>query len=425
LPFGGAGDFGLDNVTLDWQGYGGTTLEKQVIASYTTEDFYIGALGLSPQPVNIASFTDQYPSLLGTLRTADYISSNAYGYTAGASYKSFGVHAFGSLTLGGYDPTRMNASKNLTIVGGSDTYRPLLLGIEEIKSGLVELLEAPIVVGLSSVVSQLWLPLSACKKFESEFGLFWNSTYELYIVNETHHEILLAQNASVTFVLSTGPERNKTDRLDITFPYAAFDLMAKPPFAGLDKTVRYFPLQQAANESQYTLGRTFLQEVYMIADYDRAALSLFPAVFPDSGTKTILISIESPDSSENNLAPKSALSRASIAGVVVGIVIFIVLLTAGTWFYFCRDRFKKSKKAASKIKTPWEKAELGGDRTYHRYEVEGRTVNDTRHELGASTAVGNPAGLQSSPASSSPPQEMSCNHGGADAGRQEQIHELS
>jgi hypothetical protein len=202
----------------------------------------------------------------------------------------------------------MDASKNLTIVGGSDTYRPLMLGVEEIKSGSIELLESPIIVGLSSVVSHLWLPLSACKNFESAFGLVWNSTYELYIVNETQHKTLLAQNASVTLILSTGSEHNKTDQIDITFPYAAFDLVAKPPFAGLTENVRYFPLKQAANETQYTLGRTFLQEVYMIADYDRGALSLFPAVFPDSGTGTLLISIESPDSTGNNVDPKSGLA---------------------------------------------------------------------------------------------------------------------
>jgi Eukaryotic aspartyl protease len=424
LPFSGAGDFGMDNVTLDWQGHGGITLERQIIASYITEDFYVGALGLSPRPVNIASFTDQYPSLLGTLKTGNHISSNAYGYTAGASYRPFGVSAFGSLTLGGYDPTRMDESKNLTIVGGSDTYRPLLLGIEEIKSGMIELLEAPIVAALDSIVSQLWLPLSACKNFESAFGLVWNSTYELYIVNETQHENLLSQNASVTLILSTGSEQNKTDRLDITLPYAAFDLMATPPFAGLNESVHYFPLKQAANETQYTLGRTFLQEVYMIADYDRAALSLFPAVFPDSGTETLLISIESPDDTGANVDSETNLSRAGITGIVVGTVILIVLLAAGAWFYSCRNRFKKVKEAAFEKVGPWEKAELGGDRTYHRSELEGRTVNDTRHELGTSMGTGSCQGLQSSSALRSPPQEM-CNHDGADPFTQEQIHELS
>jgi hypothetical protein len=200
--------------------------------------------------------------------------------------------------------------------------------------------------------------------------------------------------------------------------------VAKPPFAGLTESVRYFPLKQAANETQYTLGRTFLQEVYMIADYDRGALSLFPAVFPDSVTGTLLISIESPDSTGNNVDPKSGLSRAAIIGTVVSMVILILLLVAGAWFYLCRDRSKKAKKAASKTRRPWEKAELGGDR-HHPKELEGRIVNDKRHELGISTAIENCQGLQANSASSSPPQEMLCNHGGADASRQEQIHELS
>jgi len=41
-------------------------------------------------------------------------------------------------------------------------------------------------------------------------------------------------------------------------PYAAFDLVADYPLV-IDSS-RYFPLMRAANESQYTLGRTFLQE---------------------------------------------------------------------------------------------------------------------------------------------------------------------
>jgi Eukaryotic aspartyl protease len=421
LPFSGAGDFGFDTVTLDGPDNGTTSLQHQVIAGYITEDFYIGALGLSPEPFYIANYSDQYPSLLGTLKANDEIPSNTYGYTAGAPYHPFGSSAFGSLTLGGYDATRMDASKNLTVGGGSDTYRPLLLGIEEIKSGTTELLEAPIIVALSSVVSQLWLPRSACKNFETMFGLVWNSTYELYIVNETQHETLLTQNASVTFTLSTGSEHNKTDRLDIIFPYAAFDLIAKPPFAGLNESVHYFPLKQATNESQYTLGRTFLQEVYMIADYDRGALTLFPAVFPDSGTKSVLVTIEPPDSIGEKVDAEPPLSRAAIVGTVVGILILILLLAAGAWFRFRRHRSTKANKAGSGLKVPWQKAELVGDR-HHPRELEGRIVNDTRHELGNSTAI---ESLRGSPASSSPPHEMFCNHGGAVAGRQEQIHELS
>ena len=49
--------------------------------------------------------------------------------------------------------------------------------------------------------------------------------------------------------------------MDIVLPYASFDLLASYPRV-LNAT-KYFPLKRAANESQYTLGRTFLQEAYV------------------------------------------------------------------------------------------------------------------------------------------------------------------
>ena len=171
LPFKGNASFGFETVTLDWQGYGDMTLEHQVIASYVTEDFYLGALGLSPLSINITSFNDQYPSLLGTLRADNHISSTSYGYTDGAHYHSYLVSAFGNLTFGGYEATRMDVTRNLTIIGGTDTYRPMLLGIENIKSGSSELLDGPIVAGLDSLISQIWFPVSVCRLFESAFGL--------------------------------------------------------------------------------------------------------------------------------------------------------------------------------------------------------------------------------------------------------------
>src|SRR5204863_7744975 len=116
----------------------------------------------------------------------------------------------------------------------------------------------------------------------------------LYLLNDTHHADLLARNASVTFTLSNGVS-NSIDRLNITLPYAAFSLLAKPPLAG-NQTIHYFPLQRAANETQYTLGRTFLQEVYVIADYGRGAITLYPAVYPDGTIKSDLVAICPPNS---------------------------------------------------------------------------------------------------------------------------------
>lgn len=74
-----------------------------------------------------------------------------------------------------------------------------------------------------------------------------------YLVNDTLHEYLQAQNATVVFSIS-----NTTQSVNISLPYAAFDLIAEYPL--VSNTTRYFPLMRATNESQYTLGRAFLQE---------------------------------------------------------------------------------------------------------------------------------------------------------------------
>jgi len=78
----------------------------------------------------------------------------------------------------------------------------------------------------------------------------------MYWVNDTLHEQLLSFNVNVTFAIGDTTIGGPT--VQIVLPYASFDLEAKLPFA-LD-TMRYFPLQRAVNETQYTLGRAFLQE---------------------------------------------------------------------------------------------------------------------------------------------------------------------
>jgi hypothetical protein len=84
------------------------------------------------------------------------------------------------------------------------------------------------------------------------------------------HDRLLTLNPSVSF--SLGNDNNPANWVTITLPYAAFDLQVSHPFY----TVRtnYFPIRRAKNSTQYTLGRTFLQEAYVIADYERANFSI-------------------------------------------------------------------------------------------------------------------------------------------------------
>lgn len=342
--------------------------------AFITDDFYVGSLGLSPQSINTTSENDGFPSILGSLRQQDLIPSTSWGYLAGASYYSYPISAFGSLTFGGYDTSRFNESSNLTLAGGSDPYRPFLLGIESITSGGNPLLSEPIITALDSLATQIWLPVSACKAFESAFGLVWNDTYQLYLLDDSQHAALVAKNASVIFTLSTG-NGNSSDRLDITLPYAAFDLIASPPLAG-NQTVHYFPLKQAANETQYTLGRTFLQEVYVLADYDHGLITLYKALYPDSSVQSNIVAICPPDSTACNLSSQSnshKISTGPIVGIVIGTIVIIICVGIGI-------RIKMRRKKQRPVSTATNSTSFAGPGTEEKAELDGKQVRDSRDE---------------------------------------------
>jgi hypothetical protein len=83
-----------------------------------------------------------------------------------------------------------------------------------------------------------------------------DNTTGLYLISTSQYATLNAINPSVTFTLANSLSGGLT--VDIVLPFKAFILQAAPPFA--PNTTSYFPLKLAANNTQYTLGRTFLQE---------------------------------------------------------------------------------------------------------------------------------------------------------------------
>ena len=167
----------------------------------------------------------------------------------------------GTLTLGGYDASRF-APNAISFPFASDISRNLVIGLQSIEfsdsnTKSKDLLSEGILTFVDSTVPHIWLPFSACTKFEDAFGIAYDKQTDLYLVNDTLHETLLAQNASVTMVLGNDVRGGNT--VNITLPYPSFDLEAS--YESLKGTTRrYFPLRRAANDTQYTLGRTFLQE---------------------------------------------------------------------------------------------------------------------------------------------------------------------
>lgn len=140
-----------------------------------------------------------------------------------------------------------------------DVTRDLVVALQSVTySGADEsqLLTSSIHIYIDPTDPNIWLPDAAVDAFESAFDLTLDDSTGLYLVNESHHDQLLASNAEVSFRLSDVLEGGST--VTITLPYQAFDLKAEYPL--VENISYYFPLRRAMNESQYTLGRTFLQE---------------------------------------------------------------------------------------------------------------------------------------------------------------------
>ena len=316
LGYSGNADFGYDNVMLGWPGANLPTLTHQVIEGYVTKDLYIGSFGLNPAAVNMSSLNNPQPSFLGALVQQNHTPSTSWAYTAGAFYRQ--PTAFGSLTLGGYDTTRF-VPNNVTFAFGPDTSRDLIVPIQSITSdiGISPLLTSVIYAYIDSLVPHIWLPLEVCRAFEEAFDLTYNETAELYFVNDTLHDKLVSKNPNVTFKLGL-PGSTETNEIDIVMHYGSFDLLADYPV--VNNATRYFPLKQAQNDSQYTLGRAFLQDAYVIADYDRSNFSVSQAVFPNGSNTQQIVPICRPGDMVP-LTPRKALSTGGIVGIAVGAVV--------------------------------------------------------------------------------------------------------
>ena len=165
------------------------------------------------------------------------------------------------MTLGGYDSSRFTPN-DLTFNFASDISRDLVVGVQSIRFSNSDTQDKELLPGggilsfIDSTVPQIWLPRDSCKAFEEAFGIIYNEKTELYLVNDSLHDSLKRQNASVSFIL--GNEVKGGSTVNITLPYAAFDMTVSKPIVNASQP--YFPLRRAANDSQYTLGRTFLQE---------------------------------------------------------------------------------------------------------------------------------------------------------------------
>ncbi|KAH7083520.1 peptidase aspartic [Paraphoma chrysanthemicola] len=346
------GDYGIDSVTLGYPGGGGATVSRSVIAGIGDTHFtWLGVLGLNPRPVNFST-TPNAPktSFVQSLKDQGDIPSLAWAYTAGARYKSKPI--FGSLVFGGFNPSRfekpVNTDPELTFPFYTDVERDLLVAVTSIStsnttqsSSPAKLLSEGIYALIDSTVPHIWLPEIVCGQFESAFGLEWENDTELYKLSKAQHDTLLATNPSVTMTISPTLDASTTRSINITFPYSAFDMNVSWPFGGgpsKNESAYYFPLKRAKSANQYTLGRAFLQEAYVIADYERQNFSVWPCKWDEStmNDKVVTILPRGEFIGSDNSGRRKGLGGGAIAGIAVGCVAVVFILGLWLWLHWRR-----------------------------------------------------------------------------------------
>ncbi|CAK7224164.1 hypothetical protein SBRCBS47491_005455 [Sporothrix bragantina] len=330
---------------------------------------------------------------------------HSYGYTAGASYRAGGTPA--SLTLGGYDASRIkvdnsNGTNNpatifhlpsssrdpellLNSIGGirpaSNTSAAGTLWTKNIANDNQTTTLASVkgsasaLAVIDTTTPFLWLEEDFCHDLSNSLGLVWNDTLKLYQFPspEVYNDYYAGQGPSFNFYLSSRDNTTKDAATSVTVSSSAFALNATYPYAPSmkpsDPPVSYFPLQclsvASGNDTtkRMILGRAFMQEVYMIMNYEAGHFTLYEAKFPDNSTgnnhegRSYLVDIPpSPNSpfpvfkghsgSGNDVVKKSGgLSTAATVGVVVGAFITGTAVALALWF--CRRRRRQQKQAAA------------------------------------------------------------------------------
>lgn len=343
---------GFDTITLGWQGSGGPTVEHSTVFNFNLQTYWLGIFGLNPAPSNFTTFTDPQPSFMQQLVNNNTIPSLTYGYTAGNQYRLNGV--YGSLVLGGYDENRFDAAQNISVPFNEDVGREQLINLKAITTDVGSpsnlLPDGDISLLIDSSVAQIWLPESACTAFESAFGITYDSYREYYILNDTLRTTLQESNPNVTFTI--GSVANDAT-VDIVLPYSAFDMELRfPPDTN---SSAYFPLKRAANSTQYTLGRTFLQEAYLISDYDNRNFTVAPCTWNSSLVSTTslksIIRANETMSGEGGGSGSGSNVGAIAGGVVGGVVGLALIVGAIIWFMRRRKQGEKKKLAELEAKS--------------------------------------------------------------------------
>ncbi|KAH6612371.1 aspartic peptidase domain-containing protein [Boeremia exigua] len=329
LGLTGSAYYGYDNVIIG-SSQDVLRVERPAVAAYATPDFWIGQLGLSNSPV-FMNEANQPISFLSMLKEKGNIPSLSFGYQAGSPVRLTKVT--GSLILGGHDRSRQsNTSLTIPLNPG------VVVGLQSISITTIDgtskqVLSNGIIATIDTNTPDMWLPTSVCDELASQLGLTYSPETDRYVIYNEARSAIKSSSPTFSFVIGSSATGGST--IPIEIPYTALDLQAAYPI--FSAPAYYFPIRRAANESQITLGRAFLQEIYLSVDWERSIFNISQALFNIPPLAQEIVTIEPMNKTSGLIAlPNSktqSLSIGAIVGIAVGAVGLILLIILGWWFH--------------------------------------------------------------------------------------------
>lgn len=297
-----------------------------------------------------------------------YIPSMSYGLHVGSVFSN----VTGSLTLGGYDSSRMLSDP---IVEDSNEFTLNSIGLGSVGGYMYfgepepydnQLTTPGTYVTINPGAPYMYLPRATCDKIAEFLPVHYDEAFNLYLWDKSDsafHDIVKSLHfLSFGFASSN----NRTQKINV--PFGVLNLTLSSPL--VSEPTPYFPCSPLRDGQTATLGRAFLQAAFLAQNWhtNRVYLSqapgpayepeylraiatddtqLQPATNPPTWQSTWTQALPPWDDSDEG----SSLSGGAIAGVVVGIIALLAIIAgAAIWFTRRRKRRQSWTKPSDSLK---------------------------------------------------------------------------
>ncbi|KAL2204847.1 hypothetical protein CC79DRAFT_1358949 [Sarocladium strictum] len=265
-------------------------LEDQMLA-YPNGEWYpafagclgLGASGQTKQSFAIDDFTSVNATLIpGTLWENDDIPSNSFGLHIG----SVSSETSGSLWWGGYDRSRITGDILQTDLSDKDSeanFDALLtdIAIEVVdgvspfdfegkeQSGLLSSRsgggDEALPVLINGCSPYLSLPKSTCDKIADHLPVKYNPGLGLYTWNTEAPRYRQITTSASVLAFTIQSESDSSSEITIRVPFTHLNLNLSKPL--VPETTAYFPCFTGAPDETYVLGRAFMQDAFIGANW--------------------------------------------------------------------------------------------------------------------------------------------------------------